>query len=54
MYSPKIQPKQVMALYLLKQKTRKPITKMVREAIDEYLAKHEEEEDEEKSERRDD
>lgn len=44
MYSPKIEPKQVRKLYLLKMsyvslETSKPMTEMVREAIAEYIPK---------------
>ena len=44
MYSPKIEPKQVQELYLLKQAlseegTKKPMTALVKEAIAEYLKK---------------
>jgi hypothetical protein len=44
MYSPKIEPEQIKKLYLLKMsyaalRIKKPMTKMVREALDDYLPK---------------
>ena len=44
MYSPKIEPTQVRKLYLLKMsyislEIKKPMTEMVREALDEYIPK---------------
>jgi hypothetical protein len=36
-YRPRISPKHLSLLWLLKQRTNKPITKLVAEAIDEYL-----------------
>jgi hypothetical protein len=36
-YSPRIRPDQVRLLWLLKQKTRKPMTVHVREALESYL-----------------
>lgn len=42
MYSPKIDPQQVSKLYLLKQKRGVPMTVLVREAIERYLAAQEE------------
>lgn len=39
MYSPKIDEKLIPALYQLKQLTNKPMTKMVNEAVIEYLLK---------------
>jgi len=46
MYSPKIEPEQIKKLYLLKMsyaalRIKKPITEMVREALDDYLPKAE-------------
>jgi predicted DNA-binding protein len=43
MYSPKIRPEQVERLYKLKlsKNSNIPMTKMVREAIEEYLTKNE-------------
>jgi hypothetical protein len=43
MYSPKINPQQVRRLYLLKQKRCLPMTVLVREAIERYLAAEEKE-----------
>ena len=42
-YSPKIKPELVRRLYLLKhsESTKKPMTKMVDEAVEEYLIKKE-------------
>ncbi|KUG25931.1 hypothetical protein ASZ90_004236 [hydrocarbon metagenome] len=40
MYSPKIKEKNVTLLWHLKQTTKKPITKLANEAIEEYLEKH--------------
>ena len=42
MYSPKIDEKLIPALYQLKQQTNKPMTKMVNEAVIEYLLKRKE------------
>ena len=42
MYSPKIDEKLIPALYQLKQLTNKPMTKMVNEAVIEYLLKRKE------------
>jgi hypothetical protein len=39
MYSPRIDEKLIPELYRLKQTTRKPMTKMVNEAVVEYLQK---------------
>ena len=39
MYSPKIDEKLIPELYRLKQTTKKPMTKMVNEAVVEYLQK---------------
>jgi hypothetical protein len=41
MYSPKIKPEKVKALYQLKQRTGKKMTKLVDEAIAEYLQQQE-------------
>lgn len=40
MYSPKINSELLRKLYQLKQVKRKPITELVKEAIEEYLSKH--------------
>jgi hypothetical protein len=37
MYQPTLRPDQVRALYILKRWLRKPMTKLLREAVDEYL-----------------
>jgi hypothetical protein len=37
MYQPLLRPDQVHALYLLKRWLRKPMTKILQEAVDEYL-----------------
>jgi hypothetical protein len=37
MYQPSLQPDQVQALYFLKLQQRRPMTKLLREAVDEYL-----------------
>lgn len=37
MYSPKIKPELVMELYRLKQVIKRPMTKLVNEAVTEYL-----------------
>jgi len=42
MYSPKIAEKLIPQLYRLKQTTKKPMTKMVNEAVIEYLEKRKE------------
>ena len=44
MYSPKIEPEQIKKLYLLKMsyaalRIKRPMTEMVREALDDYLPK---------------
>ena len=39
MYSPRLSNEQVKILYCLSQKTRKPMTELVREAVDLYLKK---------------
>lgn len=39
MYSPKIDEKHIPALYELKQKTKRPMTRLVNEAIVQYLEK---------------
>ena len=38
MYQPALRPDQVHALFLLKQQRRRPMTKLLREAVDCYLA----------------
>ncbi len=40
MYQPALQPKQIKALYYLKLKTGRPMTKLVREAVEAYLARY--------------
>jgi hypothetical protein len=42
MYSPRINPDQVIQLYKIKQTNKKPMTRMVNEAITDYLNKLEE------------
>ena len=42
MYRPALRPDQVRALFLLKQQRRRPMTKLLREAVDQYLAAHSE------------
>jgi len=37
MYQPALRPDQVTALYYLKQQRRLPMTKLLREAVDQYL-----------------
>jgi len=37
MYQPKIRDEQIHELYLLKEKTRRPMTVLIREAVDKYL-----------------
>ena len=37
MYQPALRPDQVTALYYLKQQRRRPMTKLLREAVDQYL-----------------
>ncbi len=39
-YRPKIGPKHLRRLWLEKQRTRKPMTRLVAEALDEYFAEH--------------
>jgi predicted transcriptional regulator len=39
MYQPKIRDDQVRQLYVLAKSTKKPMTKLIREAVDEFLAK---------------
>jgi len=39
MYQPKIRDDQVRQLYMLAKSTNKPMTKLIREAVDEFLAK---------------
>ena len=38
MYRPALRPDQVHALFLLKQQRRRPMTQLLREAVDQYLA----------------
>jgi len=38
MYQPALRPDQVQALYLLKRQQRRPMTKLIQEAVDRYLA----------------
>ena len=40
MYQPAMRPDQVRSLYFLKRQRRKPMTVLVREAVDEYLQRH--------------
>ena len=40
MYSPKIKEELVAALYQLKQQTKTPMTRLVNEAVTEYLIRH--------------
>ena len=40
MYQPALRPKQVKALYYLKLKTGRPMTKLIREAVEAYLARY--------------
>jgi hypothetical protein len=40
MYQPKIRDDQVRQLYLLAKSAKKPMTKLIREAVDEFLAKN--------------
>ena len=42
MYRPALRPDQVKALYYLKRQMRRPMTKLLREAVDQYLAAHSE------------
>ena len=37
MYQPALRPDQVKALYFLKQQRRRPMTKLLRDAVDQYL-----------------
>jgi len=37
MYQPALRPDQVQALYYLKQQRRRPMTRLLREAVDHYL-----------------
>lgn len=39
-YRPRISPSHLRRLWLLKQRKRKPITKLVEEALEDYLKKH--------------
>jgi len=43
MYQPKIRDDQVKELYVLAKSTRKPMTQLIREAVDEFLARKNEE-----------
>jgi hypothetical protein len=45
MYSPKVDEKLIPELYRLKQKTKKPMTQMVNEAVIEYLQRCKEQTD---------
>ena len=40
MYQPALRPDQVKALYDLKQQRRRPMTRLLREAVDYYLQTH--------------
>ncbi len=40
MYQPALRPDQVRALYYLKQQRRRPMTNLLREAVDQYLQAH--------------
>ena len=40
MYQPALQPKQIKALYYLKLKLGRPMTELVREAVETYLNDH--------------
>lgn len=40
MYQPALQPRQIKALYYLKLRTGRPMTKLVREAVEAYLARY--------------
>ena len=42
MYQPALRPDQVTALYYLKRQQRRPMTKLLREAVDQYLAAYSE------------
>jgi len=42
MYQPALRPDQVKALYYLKRQVRRPMTKLLREAVDLYLAAYSE------------
>ena len=48
MYQPALRPDQVHALLLLKQQRRRPMTKLLREAVDCYLAAQSEQREERK------
>jgi hypothetical protein len=39
MYSPKIKPEHIKPLYLLGKEKRRPMTQLVNEAVEQYLAK---------------
>jgi len=43
MYQPKIRDDQVKQLYMLAKSRNKPMTKLIREAVDEFLSKENEE-----------
>ena len=43
MYQPKIRDDQVRQLYLLAKSAKKPMTRLIREAVDEFLVKRTEE-----------
>ena len=43
MYQPKIRDDQVRQLYMLAKSRKKPMTQLIREAVDEFLAKRTEE-----------
>ena len=40
MYQPALRPDQITQLYYLKQQRRKPMTRLLREAVDQYLQAH--------------
>lgn len=50
MYSPKLPPDLVIRLYHLKQQQKRPMTHLVKEAVKEYLSKHEQSQKQEKEE----
>ena len=43
MYQPELRPDQITRLYYLKLQRRKPMTRLLREAVDQYLHAHVEE-----------
>jgi len=43
MYQPALRPDQITRLYYLKLQRRKPMTRLLREAVDQYLQAHAEE-----------